>query len=46
MAEAGMTIIPPEEIDIEAFRKASEKAYEELGFTELRKTLYEMIGKE
>ncbi len=46
MAEAGMTIIPPEEIDLEAFRKASEAAYEALGFTELRKTLYEMIGKE
>ncbi|SFU83157.1 C4-dicarboxylate TRAP transporter substrate-binding protein [Butyrivibrio sp. INlla21] len=45
MAEAGMTIIPPEEIDIEAFRKASEKAYEELGFTELRAELYEKIGK-
>ncbi len=45
MAEAGMTIIPPEEIDIEAFRKASEKAYEELGFTELRTELYEKIGK-
>lgn len=46
MAEAGMTIIPPEEIDIEAFRKASEKAYEELGFTELRAELYKKIGKE
>ena len=46
MAEAGMTIIPPEEIDIAAFREASEAAYEALGFTELRKTLYEMIGKE
>ncbi len=46
MAEAGMTIIPPEDIDIEAFKKASEKAYEELGFTELRKALYEEIGKE
>ncbi len=45
MAEAGMTIIPPEEIDIDAFRKASEKAYEELGFTELRKELYDKIGK-
>ncbi|MBR4670151.1 MAG: C4-dicarboxylate TRAP transporter substrate-binding protein [Butyrivibrio sp.] len=45
MAEAGMTIIPPEEIDIDAFRKASEKAYEELGFTELRAELYEKIGK-
>ena len=46
MAEAGMTIIPPEEIDIEAFRKASDSAYEALGFTELRKQLYDTIGKE
>lgn len=46
MAEAGMTIIPPEDIDIEAFRKASEKAYEELGFTELRAELYKKIGKQ
>lgn len=46
MAEAGMTIIPPEEIDLEAFRAASEKAYEELGFVELREKLYKEIGKE
>ncbi len=46
MAEKGMTIIPPEEIDIAAFREASEAAYEALGFTELRAKLYEEIGKE
>ena len=39
-------IYVPEEIDLEAFRKASEFAYEALGFTELRQTLYAMIGKE
>ena len=44
MAEKGMTIIPPEEIDIAAFRAASEAAYKELGFTELRAKLYEEIG--
>ena len=41
-----MTIIPPEEIDIAAFRAASEAAYEALGFTELRTQLYKEIGKE
>ncbi|HHT50503.1 MAG TPA: TRAP transporter substrate-binding protein DctP [Eubacteriaceae bacterium] len=45
MAKAGMTIIPPEEIDIEAFKKASDKAYEELGFVELREKIYKDIGK-
>ena len=46
MAEKGMTIIPPEEIDIAAFRAASEAAYEALGFTDLRTQLYKEIGKE
>lgn len=46
MAEKGMTIIPPEEIDIAAFRKAAETAYEVLGYKELRAQLYAEIGKE
>lgn len=45
MATKGMTIIPPEDIDMEAFRTASEKAYKELGFEELRAKLYSEIGK-
>ena len=46
MKEKGMTIIPPEEMDLEAFRAAADNAYAELGFTELRQKLYQEIGKQ
>lgn len=45
MANNGMTIIEADEIDIEAFKNAAEKAYEELGYVELRQQIYEEIGK-
>ncbi|NLK97882.1 MAG: TRAP transporter substrate-binding protein DctP [Epulopiscium sp.] len=45
MAKNGMTIIEADEIDIEAFKKAAEKAYEDLGYVELRQKIYEEIGK-
>ena len=45
MAKNGMTIIEANEIDIEAFKKAAEKAYEDLGYVELRQKIYEEIGK-
>lgn len=45
MAKNGMTIIEADEIDIEAFKKAAEKAYEELGYVELREKIYQEIGK-
>ncbi len=33
--ESGMTVIPPEEIDIDAFKEAGQKAYEDLGLMEV-----------
>ncbi|MDK2799642.1 MAG: hypothetical protein PWP27_1361 [Clostridiales bacterium] len=45
MAKNGMTIIEADEIDIEAFKKAAEKAYEDLGYVELRQQIYSEIGK-
>jgi TRAP-type C4-dicarboxylate transport system substrate-binding protein len=43
MVENGMEVV---EVDLEAFKKASDAAYEELGFAELRKKIYAEIGKE
>lgn len=42
MADAGMTVVEP---DIDAFKAAAEKAYGELGYTDLRTQIYEDIGK-
>ena len=42
MVEKGMERV---EVDIPAFKKAAEKAYEVLGFTELRNQIYKEIGK-
>jgi len=42
MVANGMEVV---EVDIEAFRNASEIAYEKLGFNELRESLYAEIGK-
>ncbi|MCL2018878.1 MAG: C4-dicarboxylate TRAP transporter substrate-binding protein [Oscillospiraceae bacterium] len=42
MVANGMEVV---EVDIEAFREASEIAYEKLGFNELRERLYAEIGK-
>jgi len=43
MVKEGMEVI---EVDLAAFKKASEAAYEELGFAEQRKAIYKEIGKE
>ena len=42
MVAEGMEVIEP---DVDKFKAASEKAYEELGFSELRKTIFQEIGK-
>lgn len=41
----GIKIIPREEIDIAAFRKAGEKAYEVLKLVEVRDAAYKALGK-
>lgn len=41
MADNGMTIV---EVDKELFKEAAKKAYEELGWTELREQIYEEAG--
>lgn len=42
MVDEGMEVI---EVDVEAFKAASEKAYEVLGFKDLREAIYKEIGK-
>lgn len=41
----GVTIVTADEIDIEAFRAAGEKAYEVLGLTKVRDEAYAQLGK-
>ncbi|MGE4413671.1 MAG: C4-dicarboxylate TRAP transporter substrate-binding protein [Candidatus Caldatribacteriota bacterium] len=41
--EKGMTIIPTEEIDIEAFKEAGKAAYEVLGIAEVREQILEEL---
>ncbi|MCT7374181.1 C4-dicarboxylate TRAP transporter substrate-binding protein [Chelativorans salis] len=41
--EQGMTVV--EDVDLEAFREAGEKAYEELGLVEAKNKVQEEIGK-
>jgi len=43
LAEKGMTIV--EDVDLEAFRTAGEKAYEALGLTEAKNKVQQEIGK-
>jgi TRAP-type C4-dicarboxylate transport system substrate-binding protein len=42
MVEKGMEVV---EVDLNAFRKAAEAAYEVLGFAQLRQEIYKEIGK-
>ena len=44
LIEAGMTVV--EDVDIEAFRAASVKAYEALGLLEVRDALYQELGRQ
>jgi hypothetical protein len=39
----GMTVV--EDVDLAAFRKAGEAAYEKLGITEAKKAVHAEIGK-
>lgn len=45
LIESGVTVIPYEEIDIEAFKAAGEKAYEVMGITDAKNAIYEGLGK-
>lgn len=45
MIDAGMTLIPHEELDMDAFVEASLAAYEALGLTDARAAVYAEIGK-
>lgn len=45
LKEKGMTIINADELDMAAFREAGKKAYEVLGLTDVRKAVYEQMGK-
>ena len=45
LIKKGMTIIEKKDIDIDAFRKAGEKAYEVLNITEAKKQVYKELGK-
>ncbi len=45
LIESGVTVIPTEEIDIEAFKAAGEKAYEVMGITDAKNAIYEGLGK-
>jgi TRAP-type C4-dicarboxylate transport system substrate-binding protein len=42
MVEKGMEIV---EVDLDAFKKAADAAYDVLGFTQLRRRIYDEIGK-
>ncbi|UCF94235.1 MAG: C4-dicarboxylate TRAP transporter substrate-binding protein [Desulfobacterales bacterium] len=43
LIEKGMTVV--EDVDMDAFRKAGEKAYEVLGISDARKQVYKELGK-
>ena len=45
LVAGGVTVIPTEEIDMEAFKAAGEKAYEVMGITEAKNAIYEGLGK-
>ncbi|MDC7228785.1 MAG: C4-dicarboxylate TRAP transporter substrate-binding protein [Sphaerochaetaceae bacterium] len=45
LIQDGITVIENSELDMEAFRKAGEKAYEVLGITEAKNLVYEALGK-
>lgn len=45
LIDAGMTVIPADDVDMEAFRKAGRAAYETLGLTDALEAVYEEMGK-
>ncbi|MCM3760015.1 C4-dicarboxylate TRAP transporter substrate-binding protein [Alkalihalobacillus oceani] len=46
LIDAGMNYIPYDELDIEAFKKAGQAAYDALDLNDARKAIYEELGKE
>ncbi|RGZ00387.1 C4-dicarboxylate TRAP transporter substrate-binding protein [Clostridium sp. AM58-1XD] len=46
MIDAGMEYVPFEEMDIEAFKKSSQAAYDKLNLNEAREAIYKELGKE
>ena len=45
LKDKGMTIIEAKDLDMDAFREAGKKAYEVLGLLDVRKSVYEQLGK-
>ncbi|NCB98436.1 MAG: C4-dicarboxylate ABC transporter, partial [Bacteroidia bacterium] len=45
LIKEGIRVIPNSEIDMEAFRKAGEKAYQVLGITDAKDLIYKALGK-
>lgn len=45
LIDNGVTVIPYDEMDIEAFKAAGEKAYEVMGITDAKDAIYEGLGK-
>lgn len=43
MENDNITIVPQEEVDLEAFREAGKAAYEELGLTDVRQKVYDQM---
>lgn len=46
MIDAGMEYVPADQMDIEAFKKASQAAYDKLNLNEAREAIYKELGKE
>lgn len=45
LIDAGVTVVPFEEVDVAAFKAAGEKAYEVMGITEAKEAIYKGLGK-
>ncbi|MBR1918055.1 MAG: C4-dicarboxylate TRAP transporter substrate-binding protein [Spirochaetales bacterium] len=45
LVDHGMTLIPNSELDMEAFRKAGDQAYKELGLLETKAKIFKELGK-
>jgi TRAP-type C4-dicarboxylate transport system substrate-binding protein len=45
LVRGGITVIPREQLDIEAFRRASQQAYDALGLTDVRNAIHAEIGR-
>lgn len=46
MINSGMEYVPADQMDIAAFRKASQEAYDKLNLNEAREAVYKELGKE